>query len=85
MERVSSSEDLTMRIHGDRKPCVQHSRKHNAPTFEVELLTAGDEFESRNIIVEKQDESLRKAAEISRQEDKTGYVLCNPKGAILLV
>ena len=46
------SDDYKVVLKADKTPAGQHERRYNAPTIEeVAIVTVGDEFNSRDIIL----------------------------------
>ena len=63
-------------IRADKRPVGEHARRFNAPTTdEVAIVIAGNEFDRRDIVLEKKDNQLRRVAETHRSYDALQYPL----------
>ncbi|XP_054281787.1 uncharacterized protein LOC128999354 [Macrosteles quadrilineatus] len=68
-------------IRADRRPPGEHERRYNAPTAdEVAIVIAGNEFESRDIVLRKRDGNLLRVSETHRFYDALQYPLIFSKG-----
>ena len=77
LERMpESGEDYKVIIKADKTPVGEHERRFNAPVMsEVAILIVGQEFEKRDIILEKQNSSLLRIRETHRAYDSLQYPL----------
>ena len=63
-------------IRADKKPAGEHARRFNAPTTdEVAIVIAGNEFDRRDIVLEKKNNQLQRVAETHRSYDALQYPL----------
>jgi hypothetical protein len=63
-------------IRADKKPADEHERRFNAlETDEVAVFIAGNEFDRRDIALEKEKSQLRRVAETHRSYDALQYPL----------
>jgi hypothetical protein len=70
------SDQLKVIIRADKKPAGEHARRFNEPvTNEVAIVIAGNEFEKRDIVLEKQSGQLQRVSEIHRSYDALQYPL----------
>ncbi|GFU49919.1 helitron_like_N domain-containing protein [Nephila pilipes] len=61
-------------IQADRSPAGEHVRRFNAPNVdEVAIIIVGDQFQSRDIVLHRRNEQLRKVAETHRCYDAFQY------------
>lgn len=68
-------------IRADKTPAGQHSRRFNAPTIdEVAIVIVGEQFESRDIILYRRNEQLKRVAETHRSYDALQYPILFWKG-----
>lgn len=68
------SDDYKVVIKADKAPVGQHERRYNAPTIdEVAIVIVGEQFESRNIILHRRNENIRRNAETHRSYDALQY------------
>lgn len=73
MEQMPT-DDHKIIIRADKTPVGQHSRRFNAPTIdEVAIVIAGEEFQSRDIILHHRNERLQRVAETHRSYDALQY------------
>jgi hypothetical protein len=70
------SDQLKVVIRADKKPAGEHARRFNEPvTNEVAVVIAGNEFERRDIVLEKQNGQLHRVSETHRSYDALQYPL----------
>jgi hypothetical protein len=63
-------------IRADRRPVGEHERRYNAPTVdEVAVVMFAEEFNNRDIIIERRSENLQRIAETHRSYDALQYPL----------
>ena len=63
-------------IRADKTPAGEHARRFNAPTTdEVAIVIAGNEFDRRDIVLEKKNNQLQRVAETHRSYDALQYPL----------
>lgn len=75
LERMPA-DDYTIVIKADRTPVGQHERRYNAPTIdEVAIVIVGEEFESRDIVLQRRSGNLIRVAETHRSYDGLQYPL----------
>ncbi|XP_055308584.1 uncharacterized protein LOC129572604, partial [Sitodiplosis mosellana] len=75
------SDDYQVIIKPDKMPAGEHEGRFNAPTInEVAIVMVGTEFESRDIIIQKRDASLKRVTETHRSYDALQYPILFPKG-----
>jgi hypothetical protein len=70
------SEEYKVVIRADKTPRGEHQRRFNAPTFnEVAIVMSGNEFERRDIVLQKRDSNLQRVVETHRSYDALQYPL----------
>ncbi|XP_073513990.1 uncharacterized protein [Phyllobates terribilis] len=68
------NDDYKVVIRADKTPQGEHQRHFNAPTFdEVAILIVGNDFQSRDIVLQKMNNSLQRVAETHRSYDALQY------------
>lgn len=61
-------------IRADKTPSGEHSGRFNAPTnSEVAIVIVGDQFEARDIILQRRNEQLKRVSETHRSYDALQY------------
>jgi hypothetical protein len=71
-----TSDSYKVVINADKKPAGEHERRFNAPvTNEVAIVIAGNEFDRRDIVLEKRNNRLQRVAETHRSYDALQYPL----------
>lgn len=57
-------------IRADKTPVGEHARRFNAPTIDdVAILIVGEEFQSRDIVLQRRNEQLQRVSETHRSYD----------------
>ncbi|XP_067646742.1 uncharacterized protein [Eurosta solidaginis] len=75
------SDDHRIVIRADKTPFGDHARRFNAPTIdEVAIVIVGDQFQSRDIVLHRRHEELRRVSELHRSYDALQYPLLHWKG-----
>ncbi|XP_054259695.1 uncharacterized protein LOC128984403 [Macrosteles quadrilineatus] len=75
------ADELKVIIRADRRPPGEHERRFNAPTTnEIAAVIVGNEFETRDIVLRRRDETLVRVAETHRFYDALQYPLIFWKG-----
>jgi hypothetical protein len=75
LQRMSSDEYRVV-ISADKKPVWEHARRFNEPlTNEVAIVIVGNEFDKRDIVLEKKNNQLQRVAETHRSYDALQYPL----------
>nr|XP_016854857.1 PREDICTED: uncharacterized protein LOC107983913 [Anolis carolinensis] len=75
LERMPTDEYRVV-IRADKKPVGEHEHRFNAPqTNEVAIVISGDEFDQRDIIIQRRSNSLQRIAETHRWYDALQYPL----------
>lgn len=75
------ADDYRVVIRADKTPSNEHERRFNAPTInEVAIVMVGQEFERRNIIIERRNTTLKRIAETHRSYDALQYPLLFCRG-----
>jgi PIF1-like helicase/Helitron helicase-like domain at N-terminus len=70
------SDQFKVVIRADKKPAGEHARRFNEPvTNEVAAVIAGNEFDKRDIVLEKQNGQLQRVSETHRSYDALQYPL----------
>lgn len=74
LERMPSNEfQIVIRL---TTPSGEHTRRFNAPTIdEVAIVMVGDEFNRRDIVLQKRDSNLQRVSETHRSYDALQYPL----------
>lgn len=68
------SDSYKIIIKADKTPTGEHERRYNAPTInEVAIVMVGQEFERRDIIIQRRNESLQRISETHRSYDALQY------------
>lgn len=68
-------------IKADKTPVGQHERRYNAPTInEVAVVIVGEEFNSRDIILQRRNEEIQHVSETHRSYDALQYPIIFWKG-----
>ncbi|KIH61445.1 hypothetical protein ANCDUO_08281 [Ancylostoma duodenale] len=61
-------------IRADKRPAGEHERRFNAPTVnEVAVVMVGEDFDRRDIIIQKRNDSLQRISETHRSYDALQY------------
>ncbi len=64
------ADDFAIVIRADKRPVNEHQRRYNAPTIdEVAIVMVGDEFQGRDIKLQKRTSGAQKVAETHRSYD----------------
>ncbi|KIH47189.1 hypothetical protein ANCDUO_22754 [Ancylostoma duodenale] len=75
LERMPTDEYRVV-IRADKTPVGEHERRFNAPTVnEVAVVMVGDEFDRRDIIIQKRNDSLQRISETHRSYDALQYTI----------
>ena len=70
------SDQYRVVIRPDKKPAWEHARRFNEPlTNEVAIVIVGNEFDKRDIVLEKKNNQLQRVAETHRSYDALQYPL----------
>ena len=70
------ADDFAIVIRADKRPVNEHQRRYNAPTIdEVAIVMVGDEFQGRDIKLQKRTSGAQKVAETHRSYDALQYPL----------
>ena len=70
------SDDYRVVINADKKPVWGHARQFNKPvTDEVAVVIVGNEYERRDIVLEKRNNQLQRVVETHRAYDALQYPL----------
>lgn len=73
LDRMPSNEYQIV-IRADKTPSGEHKGRFNAPTIdEVAIVMVGDEFNKRDIVVQKRDSNLQRVSETHRSYDALQY------------
>jgi len=73
LERMPTDEYKVV-IRADKAPRNEHQRRFNAPTFdEVAIVMVGNEFDRRDIVLQKRNSLLQRVAETHRSYDALQY------------
>jgi hypothetical protein len=73
LERMPTDE-YTVVIRADKVPAGGHQRQYNAPTAEeVAVVIAGEECESRHIVLHRRNDGLKRIPETHRSYDALQY------------
>jgi hypothetical protein len=73
LERMPTDEYKIV-IRADRTPTGEHERCFNAPTIgEVAIVIVGEEFDKRDIIIQRRSKALQRIAETHRSYDALQY------------
>lgn len=68
-------------IRADKTPAGQHARRFNAPTIdEVAIVVVGEDLESRDIVLHRQNNQLLRIKETHRSYDALQYPIIFWKG-----
>ncbi|KAL4153788.1 hypothetical protein QTP88_001621 [Uroleucon formosanum] len=71
---LMSSDNYKIEIGADKTPAGQHARRFNAPTIdEVAIVVVGENLESRNIVLHRQNDRLQRIKETRRSYDALQY------------
>lgn len=61
-------------IRADKTPIGEHARRFNAPTIDdVAIVIVGEEFQSRDIVLQRRNEQLQRVSETHRSYDALQY------------
>lgn len=61
-------------IRADKTPTGEHARRFNAPTIDdVAIVIVGEEFQSRDIVLQRRNEQLQRVSETHRSYDALQY------------
>lgn len=68
------TDDYTIVIRADKTPTGEHARRYNAPTInEVAIVIVGEEFDNRDIIIHRRNDTIQRVAETHRSYDALQY------------
>lgn len=68
------ADDYTYVIRADKTPAGEHARRFNAPTInEVAIVLVGDEFDARDIILHRRNDTIQRVSETHRSYDALQY------------
>lgn len=68
------ADDYKIVIRADKTPAGEHARRYNAPTInEVAIVMVGEEFDSRDIILHRRNDTIQRVAETHRSYDALQY------------
>lgn len=75
LDRMPSDDDeYVVVIRPDRAPAGQHAGRYNAPTSdEVAMVMVGDQFNSRDIVIQRRKGDLRRISDTNRFYDALQY------------
>lgn len=75
------SDDHKIVIRADRRPVGEHERRFNAPlNNEVAVVIVGDEFQSRDIVLRRRNNTLQRVYETHRSYDALQYPILFCRG-----
>lgn len=75
------SDDHRIVIRADKTNFGKHAKRFNAPTIDkVAIVIVGDQFQSRDIVLHRRNEELRRVSELHRSYDALQYPLLHWKG-----
>ena len=81
LEQMEHREDCEVVIRPDKKPSGEHTRRYNTPsTDEVAIIITGEQYGSRDIVLQKRSGELKRIAETHRAYDALQYPLILWKG-----
>lgn len=73
-EDMMPADDYAIVIKADKTPAGQHQRRYNAPTIdEVAIVIVGEQFEARDIIIHRRNDTLQRVSETHRSYDALQY------------
>ena len=73
LDRMPSDEYVVV-IRPDRAPAGQHAGRYNAPTSdEVAVVMVGEQFNSRDIVIQRREGALRRICDTNRSYDALQY------------
>lgn len=68
-------------IRPDKAPPTEHSRRFNAPTIDdVAIVIVGEQFQQRDIVLQRRNEQLIRVPETHRSFDSLQYPIMFPRG-----
>lgn len=68
-------------IRPDKAPPTEHSRRYNAPTIDdVAIVIVGEQFQRRDIVLQRRNDQLMRVPETHRSYDSLQYPLMFPRG-----
>lgn len=68
------ADDYAIVIKADKTPAGQHPRRYNAPSIdEVAIVIVGEQFEARDIIIRRRNDTLQRVSETHRSYDALQY------------
>lgn len=80
-EERMPSDNHRIIIRADKTPIGEHARRFNAPTIdEVAIVIVGNQLPSRDIILHRRNEELKRISELHRSYDALQYPLLLWKG-----
>lgn len=80
LERMPG-ENYKLLIHADRTPSGEHERRYNAPLInEVAAMVCGEQFASRDIVLQTRDNTLTRVPDTHKFYDALQYPLMFSKG-----
>jgi len=63
-------------IRADKTPAVEHARRFNAPTIDdVAIIIVGEDLQSRDIVLHRRNDQLKRVSETHRSYDALQYPL----------
>jgi hypothetical protein len=73
--------DMKLVIKADRTPLGEHERRYNLPTAnEVAVILVGEQYDHRDIVLHRQNNTLQRLSETHRSYDALQYPLIFWKG-----
>ncbi|GBP26994.1 hypothetical protein EVAR_95780_1 [Eumeta japonica] len=80
LERMPG-EDYRLVMHPDRTPSGEHERRYNAPLInEVAAMVTGEQFASRDIVLQARDDTLTRVPDTHKFYDALQYPIIFSKG-----
>ena len=75
------SDDHQIVIHADKTPSGEHARRFNAPTTsDVAIIIVGENFLTRDIVLQRRNSGLKRVSETHRSYDALQYPLLFRQG-----
>lgn len=80
IERMPN-DDHQIVIRPDKTPAGEHARRFNAPTNdEVAIIMVGEQFATRDIVLQRRNDQLQRVCETHRCYDALQYPILFPRG-----
>lgn len=74
LDRMSSDSHIIV-IRADKTPAGEHTRRFNSPTIDEVVVIVGENLQSRDIVLHRRNNDLKRVSETHRTYDALQYPL----------